>query len=196
MKKKENHIWPAYVDMMTVLLLVYVLVSLLFAMMIKQDTEAQYEQKLNSLMELTVTSDIGSDGANPHMSTGNIRPEEVITDENLDMLVRRDGDLILILQSGEEKITHPAQVKIADWYQKNRRNIEKKGVYFAVIIKKNNGVSVGALYRKQYMLYMDTLRYLVNTINDFKPANFSHRSPLPVSNLPEEYIVIRIANAQ
>jgi len=40
MKRKENHIWPAYVDMMTVLLLVYVLVSLLFAMMIKQDTEA------------------------------------------------------------------------------------------------------------------------------------------------------------
>lgn len=200
MKKKENHIWPAYVDMMTVLLLVYVLVSLLFATMIKQDTEAQYEEKLNSLMSLKVTSAIGPDGANPHMSTGNqasdLQPEEVMTDENTDMLARRDGDLILTLNPGAEKLTSTEQVKITDWYQKNRREIENKGVYFAVIAKKDSEVSVGALYRKQYMLYMDTLRYLVKTQHDFKPANFLHRSPLPVGDLPEEYVVMRTANAQ
>ena len=197
MKKKENHIWPAYVDMMTVLLLVYVLVSLLFAMMIKQDTEAKYEEKLNSLMELKVTSAIESDGVTRHQSAGEQAtdplPEAVITDDNQDMLVRRDGDLILTLQPGEEKITKEEQTKITSWYQKNHVEIESYGLLFGVVTKKDSSVSMGAIYRKQYMLYMDTLRLLVNTQSDFKAASFIHRSPMPVEDIPDEFMIIRVA---
>jgi len=197
MKRKENHIWPAYVDMMTVLLLVYVLVSLLFAMMIKQDTEAKYEEKLNGLMAMKITSATELDGATLHQSaskqTTDLIPEEIIKDDNHDMLDRYKGDLVIILQPGEEKISAKDQVKITDWYLKNQSEIKVRGIYFGVVTRNNNSVSIGAVYRKQYMLYMDTLRFLVNTQIDFKPGNYIHRSPMPVDGLSEEYMVMRVA---
>lgn len=196
MKKKENHIWPAYVDMMTVLLLVYVLVSLLFAMMIKQDTEAKYEEKLNSLIALKVNSAVQSDGSTLQQPSGKQvsepPPEVLAIDDHQDMLVHRDGDLILNLQPGDELLMNKEQVALTGWYQKNRSRIEAHGILLGVVTKKNNTVSIGALYRKQYMLYMDTLRYLITTEKDFKPANFIHRSPMPLEDVLEEYMVLRV----
>ncbi|EDX3941027.1 hypothetical protein B8Y70_004960, partial [Salmonella enterica subsp. enterica serovar Overschie] len=45
MSSAKNNIWPAYVDMMTVLLMVYVLISAILGVIIAQVKETEYQEK-------------------------------------------------------------------------------------------------------------------------------------------------------
>lgn len=236
-KGKTNHIWPAYVDMMTVLLLVYVLVSLLFALMIKENIEAQYKEKLDNLMSmsaeeiaenkkqlemsalvsknnaqmkhdnekqndqdnnLVLAKDAeGKDTQEGEKSTGQSlqtapQEEDAVSDDNLDMLDHRASDFTLALSENQELLSSEDKKKLNQWYKENLTQIEKNGIDIGVIINKNETMSLGAVYRKQYMLYMDVLRLLVNGNQHFEPSNYSHRSPKPSSSIKNEYLLFRI----
>ncbi|CAK9885898.1 MAG: hypothetical protein XXXJIFNMEKO3_02315 [Candidatus Erwinia impunctatus] len=253
-KRSSNHIWPAYVDMMTVLLLVYVLVSLLFAMMIKENLEAQYKQKMDNLISMSadqladkrsklavndagtvlnkdtiteassaeVKTALGSmesketptniarntiaskENASENADVENMREavspgttkesaaEEVIANDNLDMLVVQPGDLMLTLNDNQELLSKENNEALNKWYQENRVRIKKNGIDIGIIVKKNTSVSLGAVYRKQYMLYMDILRALVDKDKEFEPSNYSHRSPKPQADIEKEFILLKV----
>lgn len=237
-KGTTNHIWPAYVDMMTVLLLVYVLVSLLFALMIKENIEAQYKEKLDNLMSMSAEeiaenkkqlemsalvpkddTQMKHDNARQNDQDNNLvlakdaegkgkdtqegensteqslqtaQQEDVVSDDNLDMLEHRAGDFTLALRANQELLSSEDKKKLSQWYKENLTQIEKNGIDIGVIINKNEAMSLGAVYRKQYMLYMDVLRLLVDGNQHFEPSNYSHRSPKPSSSIKNEYLLFRI----
>lgn len=229
-KSKSNHIWPAYVDMMTVLLLVYVLVSLLFAMMIKESIEAEYKEKLDNIISLSaeeivenmtqvnLTAKVVKEDAemkqnieqpieqesistqahnnehegNADQDSASVPQEEIVQDDHLDMLERRADDFTLPLVENQELLSQGDKDKLEKWYQANLSIIEKHGIDIGVIVKKNNQVSLGAVYRKQYMLYMDILRFLMDENKDFEPSNYIHRSPKGSIDIQDEYLLFRI----
>ncbi|GAB1439594.1 hypothetical protein MASR2M36_23710 [Providencia sp.] len=235
---KSNHIWPAYVDMMTVLLLVYVLVSLLFAMMIKENIEAEYKEKLDNIInmsaeeivenknqlemqavinkenaEMNKDSDQRNENENSLVLANNTagkgnevqegqngeeqaakapQREEIVLDDNSDMLEKHTGDFILPLDKGQELLTKEDKEKLGKWYQDNLALIERDGIDIGVILNKDSSVSLGAIYRKQYIFYMDILRLLVDKNKNFEPSNYIHRSPTGSNNIDNEYLLFRI----
>lgn len=197
-KKGENHIWPAYVDMMTVLLLVYVLVSLLFAMMIQQTEASKYQEKLDYLMSLTPgereielqsqqNAYLGHDGDSLLKA-----PEEIAVDTYNDMLTAQPDDLVLPL-SPDEALTGSDKAALTAWYQQHQAEIAKQGLYLGVVVQKKDAVSMGALYRKQYLFYMDAMRVLTQLDPHFNPASFTQRSPQPKSAESTELLRFRVA---
>lgn len=197
-KKGENHIWPAYVDMMTVLLLVYVLVSLLFAMMIQQTEASKYQEKLDYLMSLTPSERevalqseqnayLGQEGDSLIKT-----PEEIAVDTHNDMLTAQPNDLVLSLPS-DEVLTDSDKATLTKWYQQHQAEIAQRGLYLGVVLQKKDDVSMGALYRKQYLFYMDAMRILTQLDPHFNPASFTQRSPQPRSDESDELLRFRVA---
>lgn len=197
-KKGENHIWPAYVDMMTVLLLVYVLVSLLFAMMIQQTEASKYQEKLDYLMSLTPSERavelqsqqnayLGQEGDSLVKA-----PEAVEVETHNDMLTAQPNDLVLPLPTNEA-LTDGDQASLIKWYQQHQTEITQHGLYLGVILQKKDEVSMGALYRKQYLFYMDAMRVLTQLDPHFSPSIFTQRSPEPAANESPELLRFRIA---
>ncbi|MDD9341810.1 MAG: hypothetical protein PV362_19645 [Providencia heimbachae] len=197
-KKGENHIWPAYVDMMTVLLLVYVLVSLLFAMMIQQTEASKYQEKLDYLMSLTpsereVEIQSQQNAYLGHEGDSLVKaPKEVAVDTHNDMLTAQPNDLVLSLPS-DEALTDSDKAALTKWYQLHQAEIAKQGLYLGVMVQKKDDVSMGALYRKQYLFYMDAMRVLTQLDPYFNPASFTQRSPQPSSAESTELLRFRVA---
>lgn len=199
-KKRENHIWPAYVDMMTVLLLVYVLVSLLFAMMIQDTEESKYQEKLDYIMSLTPSERDAEILSQKNAYLGDKgdylikSPEEHIVDNYEDMLTSQVNDLVIPIYSGNEVLSDSDKKELITWYQQYQADIVQKGLYLGVILRKKDDVSAGALYRKQYLFYMDAMRVLTQLDPNLNPSLFTQRSPQPRMDESADILRFRIAS--
>lgn len=147
----KSHIWPAYVDMMTVILMVYILINVMFSAVIanadltnKQDTKSQQNSSGSSS-----TSKQGTLSGAPY--------DSVITLRKYDAFYKIEtGDMILNLNDEANGFKNPDDVnKLKAWLSNHKNN--KGKVLFGVFINDDGTKSMGALLRWQTMLYYKLL---------------------------------------
>nr|BEK81576.1 hypothetical protein EATA8330_44710 [Enterobacter asburiae] len=178
--------------MMTVLLLVYVLLSLLFGMSIKEDTESKYE----SLMAKKAYNDLQNQIYGDDVERKVKFEEQLVddnVDENKDMLTAREGDLIITLAPGQTKFKNDEVIMFRNWYNKNKDEINKKGIYLGFVINQGMDVSLGAAYHRKHVLYLESLKILSKLNPDLKPSDVTQKNPKAVEQILKEYIIFRVA---
>lgn len=141
----KEHIWPAYVDMMTVLLMVYVLINAILAVIMSTLNETKPEE---------------------------IPQEKVITDNrddytpfNKEFFILKDDSLYyspdsltLRFTEDELKVDDEDLVKLHDYITENSG---QKGKWLvAVYMPRNEDVSVGSQLREQSVIYWNILKYM------------------------------------
>ncbi|WP_159564429.1 hypothetical protein [Budvicia diplopodorum] len=118
--KGNGHFWPAYVDMMTVLLLVYLLISMIFQVLLIV-AQQNVGIKLSEQRQVEIRS---------------ISPSP------------RPGELRMALDVNQNYLGDANQKALISWLEKNRQDIELNGaiVYAAATEGKQMGVSLTLQY--------------------------------------------------
>ena len=118
--KGNGHFWPAYVDMMTVLLLVYLLISMIFQVLLIV-AQQNVGIKLSEQRQVEIRS-----------ISQELRPNE----------------LRMILDSNQNYLGSKNQKELISWLEKNKEVIEQNGVtiYAAAKEGKQMGVSLTLHY--------------------------------------------------
>lgn len=143
--KAKEHIWPAYVDMMTVLLMVYVLINAILAVIMSTLNETKPEE---IPQESTITE-------NRDNYTSFNKDFFILNDDSLyyapDSLTLRfteDG-----LRTDEEDL-----VKLHNYIADHS---DEKGKWLvSVYMTRNEDVSVGSQLREQSVIYWNILKYM------------------------------------
>lgn len=141
----KKHIWPAYVDMMTVLLMVYVLINAILAVIMSTLNETK---------------------------PGEIPQENTITDNRADYIplnkeffILKDDSLYyasdsLTLHFTEDEF-HTDEEDLVKLYDYIAEYSDKKGKWLvAVYMSRNEDVSVGSQLREQSVIYWNILKYM------------------------------------
>lgn len=160
--------------------------------------EVKYQEKLDYLMSLTPkdremefqsrqNSYLDQEGDSLIKS-----PEAVELETNNDMLTAKLNDLVLPLPSSGF-LTDTDKTMLIKWYKQHQPEIVKQGLYLGVILQKKDNVSMGSIYRTQYLFYMDAMRVLTQLDPDFSPSLFIQKSPGPILNKSPELLRFRIA---
>lgn len=107
---KSNHIWPAYVDMMTVLLMVYMLLSMIFQVLaaLASPTSGAAESKLTTSATEAVTA------AHPAADMD-------------DSLVQQPNDFVATVKSDENFLQPPERAAVRAWMSRNAQAIGERG---------------------------------------------------------------------
>lgn len=154
-EKGGNHIWPAYVDMMTVLLMVYLLLALLFQVVVattktavSQSSQAQQrkEAAANQVTEQKETSQESpkeeSKVSTPNSaakSSGSAGGEKFgLVELDPAELKLRDGDFSIIMTEKTRNFLTPAEINLMKkWIGENLEQINAKGVRVFSVAQNN-----------------------------------------------------------
>ncbi|EAO8776992.1 hypothetical protein CDJ04_25605 [Salmonella enterica] len=163
MSSAKNNIWPAYVDMMTVLLMVYVLISAILGVIIAQVKETEYQEKQRNAEIITESKE--KELYNVNSTQNSIKNSNKILNEVEEQYILLSNDLYndkdsltiyfvnddLSLKEGENK-------KLTEYIKKDT---SKHGKYeVAVFLQRNEKVSVGAQLREQSVIYLKLLKIM------------------------------------
>lgn len=118
--KGNGHFWPAYVDMMTVLLLVYLLISMIFQVLLIV-AQQNVGIKLSEQRQVEIRS---------------------VSQES------KQNELRMILDSNQNYLGSKNQQALISWLEKNREEITKNGaiIYAAAQEGRQMGVSLTLQY--------------------------------------------------
>ena len=179
----KSHIWPAYVDMMTVLLLVYILLNAMFSGIIATTkTGVADSTKQSSYQE-------AKDGKSQEltMDRENLKVE---MNESDDLYIEKEGDLSIFLDDMETN-TFPDKYidKIKEWANKVSN---KEGAYqVGIFLKKKDGETTGLELQTQVSLYYQVLSELkksgVNIMmvqNKNTPPRYQYNSQIKIRFIP------------
>lgn len=132
MSASKNHTWPAYVDMMTVLLMVYILLSMIFQI----------------IAALAPPPDSVPMPA-PVSETSAVEASDVVIDQGLQTYSPQGGDFVVHLQPGENFVRGAAAEQVRDWLRKNRVRVKARGMIVFALSSQQN-VPLGVRIRLQY----------------------------------------------
>lgn len=141
----KEHIWPAYVDMMTVLLMVYVLINAILAVIMSTLNEIKLEE---IPQEKTITDN--RDNYTPFN-------QEFIISKDDSLYYSRDS-LTLRFSADELRIDDEDIVELRD-YITEHSGIKGKWLV-AIYMSRNEDVSVGSQLREQSVIYWSILKYM------------------------------------
>lgn len=136
MSKKNDHFWPAYVDMMTVLLLVYILISMVFQVLLvlaKQNEGVKINEQQTYLQI-------------HHISSVSQYPES--------------KELRLPLKANQNHLGAENETKLINWINLHRERIKTDGVtiFSANELGEDQDVQTGISIGLQYDRGLDALR--------------------------------------
>jgi hypothetical protein len=109
---KSNHIWPAYVDMMTVLLMVYMLLSMIFQVLAAMSTESSGTPNAPAVSNATS----GEAVASAHRTTMD------------DSLTQRPTDFVASVGQDENFLQPAERAATRAWISRNAQAIRERGV--------------------------------------------------------------------
>lgn len=128
--KGNGHFWPAYVDMMTVLLLVYLLISMIFQVLLIV-AQQNVGIKLSEQRQVEIRS-----------ISQELRPNE----------------LRMILDANQNYLGSKNQKELISWLEKNKEVIEQNGVTIYAAAKE--GKQMGVSLTLQYDRCLEVLRVM------------------------------------
>lgn len=126
----KNHIWPAYVDMMTVLLMVYMLLSMIFQVLAALATP--------------------SDG--PPTPTDTSRPQASVATNPADMddtVMQQPNDFVASVSHDENFLQPATRATVRDWMSRNAQAIRERG-FLAFSLTGSDDAPLGVRLRMQF----------------------------------------------
>lgn len=136
MSKGNDHFWPAYVDMMTVLLLVYILISMVFQvlMVLAKQNEGIKLNEQQTYLQIH------------HISSESQYPES--------------KELRLPLKTNQNHLGNENESKLVNWIKLHREAIKANGVtiFSANELGEDQDIQTGISISLQYDRGLDTLR--------------------------------------
>ncbi len=144
--KGNGHFWPAYVDMMTVLLLVYLLISMIFQVLLIV-AQQNVGIKLSEQRQVEIRS-----------ISQELRPNE----------------LRMILDSNQNYLGSKNQKELISWLEKNKEAIEQNGVTIYAAAKE--GKQMGVSLTLQYDRCLEVLRVMQQHGVSTKKATINNSS--------------------
>ncbi|GKX51808.1 hypothetical protein [Budvicia aquatica] len=144
--KGNGHFWPAYVDMMTVLLLVYLLISMIFQVLLIV-AQQNVGIKLSEQRQVEIRS-----------ISQELRPNE----------------LRMILDSNQNYLGSKNQKELISWLEKNKEVIEQNGVTIYAAAKE--GKQMGVSLTLQYDRCLEVLRVMQQHGVSTKKATINNSS--------------------
>jgi len=168
---KSNHIWPAYVDMMTVLLMVYMLLSMIFQVLAAMATPSSGTPDAPPVSNATSAEVVSVHGATMDDSL-----TQLPTD-----FVARVGQEENFLQPAERAATRA-------WLSRNEQAIRERGV-LVFSLTGTAGAPLGVRLRMQF----ERSLMVVSIADELKiPRDkIELRNPVP-ENATQDSIVLRL----
>lgn len=137
---QKNHIWPAYVDMMTVLLLVYLIINAMYSALL---ANADLDPK--PIKKITEKTQSGSSDS---------RSVEIMK-EYQSLYNDESGDLVVKIDNDQYTLYSDDVNAISSWLDKQPND---NGHYeVSVFLHDNEDETSGTLLRKQTILYYQVL---------------------------------------
>ncbi|WP_345831206.1 hypothetical protein AAGR22_07955 [Erwinia sp. HDF1-3R] len=174
----KNHIWPAYVDMMTVLLLVYVLLNVLLSVVITQIGDDDVALVQGVCVE--------NQDVKPATSVNFQYDIERSMDVNNELYVNKKGDFILNIKD-KNSLSKEDATLIKEWLQ--TVDSKRQKVLFSVYLPVPETKSVGSVLRTQAILYYEVLQ--IAALNNFPIDNIINKNSKPGGHY-QEVIKMRI----
>lgn len=144
--KGNGHFWPAYVDMMTVLLLVYLLISMIFQVLLIV-AQQNVGIKLSEQRQVEIRS-----------VSQALRPNE----------------LRMVLDSNQNYLGSKNQKELINWLENNKEAIEQNGVTIYAAAKE--GKQMGVSLTLQYDRCLEVLRIMQQHGISTKKATINNSS--------------------
>ncbi|MEN3930499.1 hypothetical protein WJT86_05395 [Microvirga sp. W0021] len=203
MSEKGNHIWPAYVDMMTVLLMVYLLLALLFQVVVATSKTAINQVEADELAK----AEAGKQGQEQIMPQQPPKKEQQASAageqasnsaENQDMtlvtitpteLAQKQGDLRLRLEARRNYLNASEIQTVKTWVEEHRSEIASKGIRLYSVAPNSNNVQVGSLLKVQF----DRALSVMSAVNGsgISLESISYDNEI-IQDATEDFVILRV----
>ncbi|EAQ6131906.1 hypothetical protein AXA88_24945 [Salmonella enterica] len=184
MSSEKKNIWPAYVDMMTVLLMVYVLISAILGIIISSMHDSE---STNNLGEKDIDSSKFEKKLD-EVSPQTLKDYFILTNDSL----YYDKDSLTIKFSSDDlKISEQDINKIKSYI--SDKSTDKGKWLVGVYLTKDENMSVGAQLREQSVIFLNVLKILSE--KGIKYSEIENRNVSP-ENKYENIIKVKYINAE